>query len=113
MPISFTKQGAPLRLARVKDGTVLTAGVGIVLATNFAPHPAATQLFVNWLLSRDGGTVWSQTYGYPSTRLDTSTKGFLPEVIPAPTDVYPDEAYLMKKADLNKVSGGIFGTLIK
>ncbi len=113
MPISFIKQGAPIRLARVKDGTVLTTGIGIVMATNYAPHPAAAQLFVNWLLSREGGTVWSQAYGYPSTRIDVATKGFLPEVIPAPTDIYPDEAYIVKKAELNKIAKEIFGPLIK
>ncbi len=113
MPISFIKQGAPIRLARMKDGTVLTTGIGIVLSTNYAPHPAAAQLFLNWLLSKEGGNVWTQAYGYPSTRLDASTKGFLPEVIPASTDIYPDEAYIVKKAHLNKVAAEIFGPLIK
>ncbi len=113
MPISFIKQGAPIRLARVKDGTVLTTGVGIAMATNYAPHPAAAQLFINWLLSREGGTVWSQAYGYPSTRLDVTTKGFLPEIIPAPTDILPDEAYSLKKGEMLKVAVEVFGSLKK
>ncbi len=113
IPISFIKQGAPIRLARVKDGTVLTTGVGIAMATNYAPHPAAAQLFINWLLSREGGAVWSQAYGYPSTRLDVSTKGFLPEIIPAPADILPDEAYAFKKGEMLKVAAEIFGSLQK
>jgi len=113
IPISFIKQGAPIRLVKVKDGTVLTTGVGVAMVTNYAPHPAAAQLFVNWLLSKEGGTVWSQAYGYPSTRLDVTTKGFLPEVIPAATDLYPDESYIVKKGEMTKVAAEIFSPLMK
>ncbi len=111
--ISFIKQGAPVRMVRVKDGIVLTTGIGIAMVTNYAPHPAAAQVFANWLLSKEGGTVWSQAYGYPSTRLDVSTKGFLPEIIPLPTDIYPDEAYIIKKVETRKLAAEIFGSLIK
>ena len=83
------------------------------MVTNYAPHPAASQLFVNWLLSKEGGTVWSQAYGYPSTRLDVTTKGFLPEVIPAATDLYPDESYIVKKGEMTKVAAEIFSPLMK
>ncbi len=113
IPISFIKQGAPIRLVKVKDGTVLTTGVGVAMVTNYSPHPAAAQLFINWLLSKDGGTVWSHAYGYPSTRLDVSTKDFLPEIIPGPADTYPDESYIIKKGQLTKTAGEIFGPLIK
>jgi len=111
--ISFIKQGAPIRMVRVRDGIVLTTGIGIVMATNYAPHPAAAQLFINWLASKEGGTVWSQSYGYPSTRLDVPTKGFLPEIIPLATDIYPDEAYVIKKVETRKLAKEIFGSLIK
>lgn len=40
---------------------------------NKAPHPNAAKLFVNWLLTREGQTIYSKTYGAQSARVDVPT----------------------------------------
>ena len=37
---------------------------------NRAPHPNATKLFINWLLSRDGQSTWQKYSEVNSLRMD-------------------------------------------
>jgi ABC-type Fe3+ transport system substrate-binding protein len=39
---------------------------------NHAPHPAASKVFLNWLLSKEGQTTFSRGMGYVSRRVDVS-----------------------------------------
>ncbi len=38
-----------------------------------APHPNATTVFLNWLLSKKGQAVWTTASGLASRRLDAPT----------------------------------------
>lgn len=113
MSISFISQGAPIRMTKLKDGTSLTTGVGVVAVTSYAPHPAATRLFLNWLLSKEGSSIWAKENGYPSSRLDASTEGILPDIVPSTGDTMPEEAYFKKWDEIQKASAEIFAPLIK
>jgi iron(III) transport system substrate-binding protein len=53
-----------------KEGSYLTTANGSVALIKQAPHPNAAKLYLNWLLSRDGQTQWTQLSGYLSRRLD-------------------------------------------
>lgn len=73
--------------SQLKEGTDLgsgNAGLGIF---NHAPHPNAAKLFVNWLLSQQGQTLYSQATGYLSTRLDVSTDVAPSWSIPVPGSI--------------------------
>ena len=54
-------------------GAYLTPGFGSVMFVNRAPHPNAGKVFMNWLLTKEGQTVFSKGMGYVSRRLDVPT----------------------------------------
>jgi iron(III) transport system substrate-binding protein len=54
-------------------GAYLTPGFGSVMLINRAPHPNAARVFLNWLLTKDGQTVFSRGMGYASRRVDVPT----------------------------------------
>jgi iron(III) transport system substrate-binding protein len=53
-------------------GSYLTPGFGSAMLINHAPHPAASKVFLNWLLSKEGQTTFSRGMGYVSRRVDVS-----------------------------------------
>ena len=61
-------------IAGFKDyGAYLTPGFGSLMVMNKSPHPNAGKVFVNWLLTKEGQTVFSKGMGYVSRRLDVPT----------------------------------------
>lgn len=58
--ISFVEAGAPLARIYTSEGGYLSASGGYIMILDKAPHPKATRLFVNWLLSREGQILWSK-----------------------------------------------------
>ncbi len=66
----FRKAGASLEMNPLVEGTYLTSAGGGLALMNKAPHLNATRLFINWLLSREGGMVAAQAYGAQSARED-------------------------------------------
>ena len=54
-------------------GAYLTPGFGSAMFVNRAPHPNAGKVFLNWLLTKEGQTVFSKGMGYVSRRLDVPT----------------------------------------
>jgi len=72
--VSFIKAGIPIKpFPRFKEGTFVTFGSGPPVIIRNAPHPNATKVFVNWLLSKEGQELWAKTHGQPSRRLDVDT----------------------------------------
>jgi ABC-type Fe3+ transport system substrate-binding protein len=57
-----------------KEGLYVSGGYGHVTILKNPPHPNATKVFVNWLLSRDGQEVFSRGMGVGTRRLDIDTK---------------------------------------
>ncbi len=77
-PISeFQKAGAPLRSIIPKEGSMIEPGAGTVSVVNKRPHPMATRIFVNWLLSKEGQSLYAPAAGIESAREDVS-KAHLP-----------------------------------
>lgn len=54
-------------------GAYLTPGFGSAMLINRAPHPNAAKVFLNWLLTKEGQTVFTKAMGYASRRVDVST----------------------------------------
>lgn len=85
-PIAFAVQTATLRDfqdkgagANVKPlgpesvgGVRLTTGNGALMMLNRPPHPNAAKVFANWLLSREGMSIWAKEVRECSRRLDVS-----------------------------------------
>ena len=59
----------------LKEGAYITAGSGGVAVINKAPHPNATKVALNWLLSREGQIAYQRIFtegndGPDSMRID-------------------------------------------
>ncbi|MBI4334725.1 MAG: extracellular solute-binding protein [Chloroflexi bacterium] len=84
----FLASGAPLRRAILAEDNRLATGSGAVGVSARPANPSATTVFVNWLLTREGQTLFAQSFGAPSARTDVSTEGYDPLLIPAPGKKY-------------------------
>jgi len=70
-------------LPEFKDyGAYITAGASSLAILNRRPNPNATTVFVNWMLSKDAQTGWSETWMTASRRLDVSTAHLAVSAVP-------------------------------
>lgn len=113
----FQKAGAPLSLKNTEDGVnYLHAGGGQLALIRNAPHPNAAKVFINWLLSRDGGIVVQKAHGRPSGRLDVPKENIEPlTLLPSGTkEIRPiTEEFQLKLPEYRKLIRDIFGPLLR
>lgn len=112
----FLNAGAPLKLIIPEEGTWLTGGPAILSAVNKPPHPNATKVFINWLLSKEGQTVYSKANAVQSARLDIDTSFLDPLILRkpgAPYFVSENEEFLLKDPENLALAKQIFGHLLK
>jgi ABC-type Fe3+ transport system substrate-binding protein len=76
----------------LKETSYLTAGFGSVAVMNRAPHPNATKLYLDWMLSKSGQEDLVKVTSYPSRRLDASAAGLPESVSPKRGVHYQDSA---------------------
>ena len=67
-----------------KEGVNLSSAFGSLALMNHAPHPNAAKVFINWLLSREGQTVFQNVISVPgdarnSRRIDVSKDHIPPD----------------------------------
>jgi len=73
--VPFIKAGLPVKpISTIKEGYYAASGSGNVVLLKNAPHPNATKVFLNWLLSKDGQTAVTKALGQPTRRLDVETR---------------------------------------
>ena len=71
----FIKAGLPIQpLPEAKEGTYTSCGSGALSVIKAPPHPNATKVFVNWLLSKEGQEVYGKAMGQATRRLDVETR---------------------------------------
>jgi ABC-type Fe3+ transport system substrate-binding protein len=71
----FIKANLPVvPLPVPKEGLYVSGGYGHLTIFKNPPHPNATKVFVNWLLSRDGQEMFGRGMGVGSRRLEIDTK---------------------------------------
>jgi ABC-type Fe3+ transport system substrate-binding protein len=71
----FIKAGLPIRTLPIpKEGLYATAGYGSLVVLKNGPHPNATKVFANWLLSKEGQEIFTRAMGEATRRLDVETK---------------------------------------
>ncbi len=111
----FIRVGAPVAFAKVKEGTMLgVAGGGLGVLAN-RPHPEATRVFVNWILSKDGHALFVKGYGSPGTRADAPREGLPATMFPDPGEkAYPEtEDLVLTRTKLLPISKEILADLLK
>jgi ABC-type Fe3+ transport system substrate-binding protein len=63
---------------------LITAGAGSIIRLSNPAHPNAQIVFINWLLSKEGQTAWSEATKFNSRRVDVPTAHVPPYAIPKP-----------------------------
>lgn len=115
----FIKVGAPIALRPPKGASSISVAMSTLGLVNRAPHPNAARLFINWVLTKEPQTIWSQQQLYPSLRLDVPTSHIEPDRLlyrePGVKLVKShDEEYLLHvKDEARKKAIEIFGPLTK
>ncbi len=109
----YNRLGAPVAAIQLKESTFISSGSGNVFVFDQAPHPNAARLVLNWLLSKEGGLVWSRATGYPSMRQDVSVEGLDPMILLPPGATIPDEAQLRAQGDMRRTAEDLFAPLRK
>lgn len=80
----FIKDGAPLKWARLREGGSLAPTASLVGKIDNPAHPNAAAILINWLLTEEGQTLFSKSFGQPAVRLGISSEGIDPGRIPQP-----------------------------
>lgn len=110
----FSRLGMPIKFAEpLKEGTYSTAAFGSVALLDRAPHPNAATIFLNWLLTREGQTIWSVKGGYASRRLDVPQDHlYEAQRIKPGVEYVPNykEDFVMKKDEVMPSIREIFGS---
>ncbi|MBI4332221.1 MAG: extracellular solute-binding protein [Chloroflexi bacterium] len=80
MPLidSFIKAGAPVDVMITREGFGVTASMGGISAPTRQPHPNAARVFLNWLLTKEGLTIFGGNIGSVTRRLDVPVEGLNP-----------------------------------
>ncbi|MBI4331890.1 MAG: extracellular solute-binding protein [Chloroflexi bacterium] len=111
--MAFKDMGAPVAFVKAAEGGVVGNGPGgIARPAGKLPHPNAAKLFVNWLLTKEGSSLFSKGNSQPSARLDVSTEGF-EDVAARAGDVFEDEDAVNRKAQLIDFAREIFAPILQ
>jgi iron(III) transport system substrate-binding protein len=69
---------------QLKEGTHVTSAYANIALANRPPHPHAAKLYVNWVLTREAGLLFSKSVEFPSMRVDVPTDHVKSWSIPEP-----------------------------
>ncbi len=112
--ISRAKQGIPIAIVdarQLKEGTDLNPTNGNLALFNKAPNPNAARIYINWLLSKEGQTVFARANGYVSARLDVPTDHTEPWRVPLPGAIKTyTKAAMQVKDNLQPLLQEVFGS---
>lgn len=88
--LEFKNAGAPVEEFSPVEGGYLTSGgsAGNFYIYKNPPHPQARKIFINWLLSKEGQTLWTQVAGVQSARVDVPTNHLNPKNLRQPGKKY-------------------------
>ena len=103
--VPFLKAGLPVKpLPNPREGVYVSGGSGHLTIVKNPPHPNATKVFVNWLLSKEGQELFAKGIGQATRRLDVDTRG-LKEfgVLAAKDSITLDQYYKLENQSEKKV----------
>jgi ABC-type Fe3+ transport system substrate-binding protein len=112
--INRAKQGVPIAIVdarQLKEGTDLSPANGNLALFNRAPNPNAAKVYINWLLSKEGQTIFARANGYVSARLDVPTDHTEPWRVPLPGAIKTyTKAAMQVKDNLQPLLQEVFGS---
>ncbi len=113
--IEFINLGSPVAFCKVKEGGKVGPGAGGLAVPDKPAHPNASKVFINWLLSKEGQTVFVKAYGSPGVRKDAPREGIAPQMFPDPGEkvILDNEASILFRHDITKIAKEIFAPLDK
>ncbi len=112
----LVRAGAPLKHTVPKEGIHMAGGSGGVALLNNAPHPNASILLLNWLLTKEGQTVMAKAQPDQSRRVDVSneyidaSKRLDPKVKYIDAD---EEQNLIRRMGMTDLAKKIFGPYMR
>ncbi len=111
--VEFIRSGAHLSYPTLKEPRPTTSASANLMLFDKAPHPNAAKVFTNWIMSKEGATVFSHAYGMSSTRRDVSTEGIDPALLLKPGEIILGEDYQLAKGEMRKLAREIFRGQLK
>lgn len=93
------KQGVPIGIVdprQLREGSDVSPANGALALYKGAPHPNAAKVYINWLLSPDGQSIFPKMMGYVSARRDVSTDHTFPWRVPQPGAIKTYDERAMK-----------------
>lgn len=116
--MEFKRAGAPVAYVPTpKEGTYLSVGGGNISLINRAPHPAASRVFLNWFLSKEGQTMITAIEGAQSARVDVPTDQLDPLLVRQPGVKYftgsDTPEWLARDQEFFQSGRDIFGHLMR
>ncbi len=114
----FVNAKAPLAFIRLKGDHYTASSGGVVAVFKNASHPNAAKIFLNYLLSKEGQTLWSKAEGDQSARLDVPTESVDSDRLITPGEIYPalddwEVTVWREKTNIAEMAREIFGPLLK
>jgi ABC-type Fe3+ transport system substrate-binding protein len=70
---------------------IINGSPWMLTVANKAPNPKAAQVFVNWMLSKEGLEIYGRGYGSATLRTDVDESYLQPASIPKPGEKYFDD----------------------
>lgn len=113
---NFQREVASIKKHTTQEGTFRSAGSGFVALMNQAPHPNASELFINWLLGREAQILYSKSNLLPSARLDVPRELSDPDNLIQPGVKYYEvdkEEFVRFDTKRWEIAREIFGNLIR
>ncbi len=101
----FIAAGAPIDIVYTKEGVSGNPSSGTIAVPSRFAHPNAARVFVNWLVSREGHTVFSRSFGAASLRSDVSAEGINPRFLVQPGEklFMQDEEEIISRPRLRSI----------
>ncbi|MBI4332011.1 MAG: extracellular solute-binding protein [Chloroflexi bacterium] len=88
----YLSLGAPIDAAMLKEGGYVAPGAGSMAVPTRFSNPNAARVFVNWLLTREGLTVFSKAFSQPTYHAGVSTEWIDPVLLPQPNETIYTES---------------------
>jgi iron(III) transport system substrate-binding protein len=111
----FIAKGLPVRQFNpeaLQEGALTTAGNGALSIAKNPPHPNATKVYLDYLLSKEGQTEWSKAIGFASLRQDVPRDHVAKYLIPKEGVQYL-ESHLERYVNLRTEVVPLINTIVR
>jgi iron(III) transport system substrate-binding protein len=91
----FMSKGLPIKhvpSSQLSEGAYTTSGNGTMVVFKQPPHPNATKLYLDYFLSKEGQTAWTNTAGVASMRKDVPHDKVADYLVPKEGVTYQDNS---------------------